>query len=176
MASKLNGKKKKVMVVFSLDVRDRLMPNTIANLEAALAKFDQNYSHLVFVGGIFNADKGQTVPAAEQMYEWWKQHYTNTHDYQIVREISSRTTRQNIIGLSPDLLGGRVVAVSERYHLLGIWLLFLLLHHKWVWTIASKFQITTKEKLERLIRLPLYIIDPHGTGQLSRQKIKERGG
>lgn len=152
------------------------MPNTIANLEAAAAAFDESYTDLVFVGGIFNADKGQITPASRLMYQWWREHHVNRQKCTVMTEESSLTTRQNILNISSEVLQGRVVAVSERYHLLGIRLLFLLLHHKWTRVVASTYRITNREKLERLIRLPRYILDPRGAGRLSQRKIKERGG
>ena len=156
--------------------------NTTANLRAASRKYrHQRYDVIIFTGGIFSP--GQRVPAAIAMANWWRKRYP-TDTTHVMMETWSRITRQSVIntvellwknyGLQLDNLD--LTVVSERWHLLGIRLLFLVLYQKWTRGVASDFQITNREKWERLVRLPLYLWDPRGVGRLSRRKIKERGG
>jgi hypothetical protein len=163
-----------------LEATSGLGENTIANLDAIRRYCENNQVDVVvFTGGIFNRSKGQVISAAAMMADWW-------HDYgprgsAAVIEGESKTTRQNI-----DYVVSRlhqhgynfndceVTAVSERYHLLGIRLLFWLLHSIRAEAVASDFRISFREKLARLLRLPMYLWDPRGVGWLSRRKLHAR--
>jgi hypothetical protein len=175
-------KRKQVLIIFSLDCRESLGANTVANLEAARSAFRDNFDLVVFTGGIFNADKGQTVPAARLMRDWWFQNARGDR-VPTATEEESVTTRQNIAGVVRrcehsgfDLKECDVFVVSERWHLMGISYLFRRLYGIKVSRIPSAFRESPAGIRGRLIRLVLYRLDPHGTGWLSRRKIKERGG
>jgi hypothetical protein len=176
------------MVVFSLAMDgNECSANTLANLDAASEEYrrQRNQGHkydlIVFTGGIFT--DGQNVPAATAMAKWWQENWP-AWTTPVLIETGSLITRQNVINTLALLadthrfrMGDlKLTVVSERWHLLGIQLLFLLLCHKWTRAVASNFRITSREKLARLARLPMYLWDPHGVGWLSRRKIRERGG
>lgn len=170
------------MIVFSLDCTWRLEPNTIANLQAALTTYkNETFACIAFTGGIFNHDKGQVRPVAQLMAEWWVLNYR--HSASMVIERSSKTTRQNITEVinrlkcqGYDVADCDVYVVSERWHLMGIAYLFRRLYGIRVKQIPSNFCESLAGIRGRIVRLLLYRIDPHGTGWLSRRKIRRRGG
>lgn len=150
-------------------------------MEAALGAYDDSFFCIIFTGGIFNADKGQTIPAAHLMMYWWHDHYKQ--QTMALTEGNSRTTRQNLSEAARrlkshgyDFKECDVFVVSERWHLKGIAYLFRRLYGVRVKQVPSTFRESLAGISGRILRLILYRLDPTGSGWLSRRKIRERGG
>lgn len=175
---------KNVLIVFSLDVQAKLMPSTIANLVAAR---DYCLTHpvdiVIFTGGLFNQQKGQTRPAAELMNEWWQAQGQFPRYPETICENNSLITRENVpmtvINMAQhDISLGdcRIVATSDFWHLLGIGVLFLRLYGKWIRICSSKFRLPLKYIVERLAKAIYYLAFPRGDDAKTQQVVAERGG
>jgi len=160
------------------------MPNTITNLVAAR---DYCLNHpveiVVFTGGLFNQQKGQTRPAADLMNEWWQVQDRLSHQPRTMCENVSLITRENVpmvIGklaqYDISLSGCHVVAISDYWHLLGIRVLFLRLYGKTIRIRSSKFWLPPVYAVERLAKAVYYLIWPRGGDAKTRKVLRERGG
>lgn len=171
-----------VVIVFGLGATDQLAQDTVASLEMARTWFDDGSAEIWFTGGIFNAAGGQTQPLAKMMADWWENH--RTYAAQTYLEEGSVTTRENVTNTTEMIrkrrLGQRpisdfdVTVVSEFWHCVGIRLLFLVLYRKWVRIVPSLWKLSRRDTIMRILRLPLYIIDPRGRLPISQRETKKR--
>ncbi len=172
---------KRALVVFSLGMNgDCPAADTTANIEAAVKELLNRpinyYDVVATVGGIFAHN--QTRSAAQIMYEQIFDRYLEqggVRSFKFICENESQTTRENISNLAIcfalrgiHICDYDLTVVSEKWHCVGIKLLFKRICSMDCAVIESDYQIGWAKRLGRKIRLRYYKRNPHGNASIGR--------
>ncbi|HEY1074343.1 MAG TPA: hypothetical protein VGE59_01415 [Patescibacteria group bacterium] len=163
---------------------DRLAENTIATIQQVevflnnAKEAGRPYTAILFTGGIFEKDKGQTTAVSELMRD-----AIGPKDIPVYIGTNSAITRQDITdGIEVlaeygiTLENADIDVVSEFWHTLGIAMLFLRRFGYRVGRVSSGYKISFKEIAGRIARLAYYAYDPEGKGDQATAVATRRCG
>lgn len=167
--------------VIPREKEDLLAQDTLMNLKAAYAEWLTGvYSHIVVPGGVWM--KGQQVPASDLIINWfWEKMGHEFRKDLFISEKTSVTTRSNILCAAAALeerglhiQNCRHTVVSERWHALGIQMMFFRAYGIWPKAIQSGYRLDFKSTVGRIGRLGLYVIDPYEQLSISKRELEKR--
>jgi hypothetical protein len=171
---------------------DRLRADSAATAERAVqllieaVKTGTPFDMVVFPGGICQKGQGQTVPLCRLMHRavvsgLEREGYSLEPSTQAVIQQESHTTRTDIVlseeplrVLGVDVRHARITVVSERYHCMGIAVLFRRLYGIRVKQAPSGCRMGLREKVRRVARLPYYWLLPYGNDPFAMREARKR--
>jgi hypothetical protein len=159
---------------------DELANNSVANVRTArrdlkqAKKSGRPYTAVLLTGGVFQ--RGQRTPIAILMAE-----KMGDVGIPVYCACNSTITRHDVTDglrrLEEEqiyLPNSAITVISEFWHALGVWFIFLRAYRKWIRFMGSGHRIGWKEWGRRLIRLGAYFFDPLGTSQRSYAEAEAR--
>ena len=163
----------KILWNFSLGVTGNVLSaDTEATLRKTKRRLGMDYDWIVFTGGIFSPQTGQTIPVSRLMAD--KVGAKGDNVLILINSTITRTdVKEGVEALKAkgiDLKSDKVFVdvVSEKWHLYGIKIL-LGRHFRWgnIALHESGYWPGFKMWVGRVLRLAYYLISPEGTDGLA---------